>query len=286
MTKQFQVLENFDPSKNYPIDVQTRFKKCMALFKQGDILTQVEFAKLHQEELGIRVKGNDANALWITRKGFQIDQKIGIIKEVDINSISFKDFCQFETVEYYSKQLRGVRYKNLKVTKKAHSTKEQYLYRLYEFNNWLHGKAFEFSKIRYIDENTFKKEKTQIKLDNVEQFLKLFQESMNTDSEFIKIIKRYLMDDIHGNVSSGYMKTKKHAIIGYFEKNDSPLLFHYNPSVLYNDEKEDEEIKKLSLEDVLNMLTTGKASTLDRAVVLCKYHRGLDNATFADRFNF
>ena len=130
MTKQFQVLENFDPNKNYPINVQTRFKKCIALFKQGDILTQVEFAKQHQEELGIRVKGNESNALWITRKGFQIGQKIGIIKEVEIHSISFKDFCQFETVVYFAKQLRGVRYKNLKVTKKCHSTKEQYLYKL------------------------------------------------------------------------------------------------------------------------------------------------------------
>jgi len=286
MTKQFQVLEDFDPNKNYQTKVQKRFQKCMSLFDKGDIISQVEFAKKHQDELGIRVKGNETNALWISRRSFEIGQKIGIIQEVQKNPISFKEFCDFETVAYFAKQLRGVKYKNLKPTKKVHSTKEQYLYRLYEFNNWLHGKTFEFSKIRYVDENTFRKEKSQIKLDNVEQFLKLFQESMNTDSEYIKVIKRYLMDDIHGNVSSGYMLSKKHAIIGYFEKNDSPILFHYNPSVVYNDEKEDEEIAKLSLEDLLNMLTSGKASILDRAVVLCKFHRGLDNSTFADRFNF
>ncbi len=34
------------------------------------------------------------------------------------------------------------------------------------------------------------------------------------------------------------------------------------------------------------MLTTGKASLLDRAVVLCKFQRGLDNSTLVDRFNF
>lgn len=34
------------------------------------------------------------------------------------------------------------------------------------------------------------------------------------------------------------------------------------------------------------MLTSGKASILDKVVVLCKFHRGLDNTTFADRFNF
>jgi hypothetical protein len=42
----------------------------------------------------------------------------------------------------------------------------------------------------------------------------------------------------------------------------------------------------MTLEDILKMLTVGKPSIMEKAVVLCKFHRGLDNSTFADRFNF
>lgn len=285
MTKTFQVLERFDPKKDYGVKIQPRFSKCLGLLQKGQVVSQIPFARVHQSELTTR-KDSFANSEWIVRKSFQLGQKIGVINEVDDFPISFWEFCLFETVEYYSRQLKCKPYKNLKTKRKLHSTREQYLYRLWDFNKWIHGKTYVFTQIRHVDENTFRKEKQTVTLDNVEQFLKLYQTSTNSESDYIKVIKHYLMDDFHGNVSSGYMKAKKQAIIGYFEKNDSPINFHYDPSVLYNYEKEDMEIAKLSLEDLLNMLTTGKASLLDRAVVLCKFHRGLDNITFVDRFNF
>ena len=223
--------------------------------------------------------------MWIVRHGFRLGTKIGILQEVSKYPISFKEFCQLETVQYFASQLRGARYKNLHPKRKMYSTKEQYLYRLWEFNNWLHGKTFEFSKVRFVDTSTFKKEKQMVTINTVEDFLKLYQDSFYSESEYIKIIKQYLMDSDNGNVSSNYIKTKKHAIVGYFEKNDSQLMFHFDPSVMYNSEEPNQDAK-LSLEDLLNMLTTGRASILDKSTVLCKFHRGLDNVTFVDRFNF
>ncbi len=34
------------------------------------------------------------------------------------------------------------------------------------------------------------------------------------------------------------------------------------------------------------MLKVGRPTLLDKAVVICKFQRGLDNSTFVDRFNF
>ena len=40
------------------------------------------------------------------------------------------------------------------------------------------------------------------------------------------------------------------------------------------------------MEDLLKMLTVGRPSIMEKTVVLCKFHRGLDNSIFVDRFNF
>lgn len=185
--------------------------------------------------------------------------------------MSFQDFCKLETVEYYANQLRGDKFKNVK--SKQYSTRSQYLYRLWAFNNWIIGKSFEFSTIRYIDQDTFKQVKEKVTLESVEHFLKLYQDSQNTDSEYIKIIKRFLMSDIHGNVSPQYIKHKKIAITSYFEQNDSPIKFHFDSNALYSNDNDSYEDRRLTLDDLLKMLTTGRASVLDGAVVLCKFHR-------------
>jgi len=281
VTKQFQVLETFDPNRDYGVSIQPRFHECFKHFERGQIITQSEFTEKHLTES----EKSRSNWLWIVNHGFRLGTEIGILKEVLKNPISFKEFYQLESVQYYASQLKGSRYKNLHPKRKIHSTKEQYLYRLWEFNNWLHGKTFEFSKVRYVDTSTFKKEKKKVTINTVEDFLKLYQDSFYSESEYIKIIKQFLMDSDNGNVSSNYIKNKKQAIVGYFEKNDTPLTFHFDPSVMYNSEEPNQDTK-LSLEDLLKMLTSGRTSILDKAVVLCKFHRGLDNITFVDRFNF
>lgn len=283
MTSHYQVLENFDSDKDYQIKIQPRFLKFFSLLNKGETINPTEYANENHKSLGT----NDTslgNSLWIVKTGLSHGIKMGIVKKVDLYPISFQDFCQLETVDYFANQLRGGKFKNVK--SKQYSTRSQYLYKLWEFNNWLVGKSFEFSTIKHIDQDTFKQVKEKIKLESVEHFLHLFQNSQNTDSEYVKIIKRFLMSDIHGNVSPHYIKQKKIAITSYFERNDSPIKFHFDSNAMYSNDDDSYEDRKLTLEDLLKMLTTGQASVLDRAVVLCKFHRGLDNSTFVDRFNF
>ncbi len=284
MNSHYQVLERFDPDKNYEIRIPPRYLKFFSLLKEGDVISPIEFTHSNHGNLGTRETSSFDTSLWIVKTGLSHGLQMGLVKKVELHPMSFKDFCKLETVEYFTNQLRGSKFKNIK--SKQYSTQSQYLYRLWEFNNWIIGKSFEFSTIRYIDQDTFKKIKEKIKLENVEHFLKLFQESQNTDSEYIKIIKRFLMSDIHGKVSPEYIKHKKIAITSYFERNDSPLNFRFDSTAMYSNDNDSYEDRRLTLDDLLRMLTTGSASLLDRAVVLSKFHRGLDNSTFVDRFNF
>ncbi len=198
------------------------------------------------------------------------------------------DFCNLESVQYFLSQLRGNKLKNLepKSITSDNGTKRLYLQANYQFNNWLHGKSFEFSITKQIDIDTFKKTKQLVTLEGLEHLLKRFQNSFNTDSEFIKIVKLYLMDEIHSKCSAKYMSVKHSAITSYFDKNDSPLKFKYNAFNNHADYKEENENATITLEDVYKLITSGQANPLEKAAVLCRFHRGVDTSTLADRFNF
>ncbi len=282
-----KVVNEYDSNIEYGIHVQKRYQNCLILLKKDDIFSSNEFILKNHDSMGVRKNISPASAKIILNRSLKIGRELGLLQVVETkHPISYVDFYNLETVSYFAQQLRGSKLQNLRDSNSwKHSTRGNYLYRLWTFNNWLHGKPFEFSKIHYVDNDTFKKERTVTKLEGVEHFLKLYQDSMNSDSDFIKMIKKYLMDkEIHKDSSVMYMKQKHIAITSYFEKNDSPLKFRYDPNSMYDDI--DSVEKSISLEDLVSMLTTGKASLLDRAVILCKFHRGLDILTLIDRFNY
>lgn len=261
--------------------------ECVKLFKKGDQFQPKQFIETNADKL-TRRSNNKINACQFTvSKGIKIGRELGLLKYVETKPISFIDFSNLESMQYFANQLRGGKYKNLGSKKhKDNTTRRHYLLQLHYFNNWLYGKTFEFTITRQIDVDVFKREKTKVTLQGIEHFLKLFQDSMNADSDFIRIIKMFLMDDMHKKCSAKYMVNKHCAILSYFEKNDSPIKFKYSPYNNHADYSEENENATVSLDDVHKIIVQGKASPLEKAVVLCKFHRGLDSSTFADRFNF
>ena len=286
-TKYFEVIDPYSIKKHGEIKDSPNVLKCVELLKKGDIVSINEFAKQHADVLKNRSSEHKAT-LYTVRKGFDFARKNGIVSEFDERPISYDDFTNLESVQYFISQLRGNKLKNLesKGILGDNGTKKQYVQATYQFNNWLHGKSFEFSVTRQIDIDTFKKTKQQVTLEGLEHLLKLYQNSFNVDSEFIKIVKLYLMDQIHSKCSAKYMSVKHSAIISYFDKNDSPLKFKYSPYNNHADYKEENENATITLDDVYKIIMTGQANPLEKAVILCRFHRGLDSSTFADRFNF
>jgi len=285
-SKLYQVLEEFNP-EIHNVSLTKQQSKCIKLFKKGDMIKPKTMIDDNINYLTTKACKQPRNAsTYAVNSTLRIAKGLGIIVEVSTNPIEFKEFIELESIQYFSEQLRGSKNKFLKETQSLVSTKKDYLYRCWEFNNWLHGRIFEFKQTKHLTETTFETVTENITLEGLEHLLNLYKKSFNSDSDFIRVIKRFLNDDMHKKCSSGYMKLKRVSILAYFEKNECELKFKYDPSVKHHDYSEESSSATLSLEDLLNMLTSGRASLLDKAVVLCKFQRGLDNTTLVDRFNY
>jgi len=96
------------------------------------------------------------------------------------------------------------------------------------------------------------------------------------------------MNDIHEGKKWSTIDAYHSVILSYFKKDEFPIIFDWDPRNMFEDGYGEEENNEplMSLHDVMEMLTTGKPSITQKAVVLCKFHRGLDNSTFVDRFNY
>jgi len=70
----------------------------------------------------------------------------GYVKRIDDKFIP-EWFKSLRTVSYWQSQLRGSRLKNIN-SKTRKSTKNLYLYHLWNFEKWLHSKTFEINTLQ------------------------------------------------------------------------------------------------------------------------------------------
>ena len=140
-------------------------------------------------------------------------------------------------------------------------------------------------KIIPISEDTFQSVEQKTVFSSVEDMLELLENSPSSQKDIIKIIRKYLNDPSHDGSSPSYMNMKFSAIMSYFTKNEQPLGMHYDAK-LKHDDQEVKETPELTLSEFMDMLTVGKPSVMEKAVMMCKFHAGYDSATLADRFNF
>lgn len=126
--KKYNVLENYDPEKDYGIKIQGRLEKCLKLLNKGETVSQSETNQRFQKQLGKDGEFNEDTVRWLISRGFSVGEKIGLLEQLDKPAISFKEFCELETVEYFAKQLRGSKFKNLKKpANKIQSTKMKFI---------------------------------------------------------------------------------------------------------------------------------------------------------------
>jgi len=287
--KTIEILEDFDPNKNYKTHIRKQIATVLSKLQKGK---QYKLAELIQENDGIVTKKKNIKTTRdVYKQAMKVGRDIGIIKDVIETPISFDNFCELDTVSYMRRQLKQTKFKNPQA-KTKHSgggTRRSYSLLLWYFNNWLHEKTIEISKVVPIGENLQKVDTVKIQLDTVEDLLKAYQESNDKGMTVIHIIKEYLMDSgQHSHKSKGYMNNISSSIKAYFNKNETPIIISFNASIDHDDISEtmSDTPSTLTLHDLMELITTGRPSIVERAVVLCKFHSGLDNSTFADRFNF
>ena len=287
--KTIEIIEKFDKKKDYGIHIRKQVFRVLSELEKGKQYRLVELVEKYD---GIVTKEKNIHS---TRQVFKdmmrIGKEIGVIKEVVNYAISFENFCQLDTVSYMRRQLKETKFKNQEA-KTKHSgggTRKSYSITLWHFNNWLHGKTIKISKIIPVGENLQRIDQVEIKIDTVEDLLQAYQESSNKGIEIIRTIKEYLMDsNQHSHKSKGYMNNIIYSIKAYFDKNESPIYISFNTDIDHEDVSEmiDDNVSTLSLNDLMELLTTGKPSIVEKGVTVCKFQAGLDNSTFSDRFNF
>ncbi|MCH7966087.1 MAG: hypothetical protein IIB02_01510 [Thaumarchaeota archaeon] len=274
-SKTYQVIQDFDSKKDYGIKLDNRFKTALSKFQKGETFRPKDIAKKLPES-------NQTLAYDTITFGM----KIGILKLVDLEPTSFDEFCQLDSVSYFADQLRGSKYKHQEVKSRKGSTRQLYLYKLWKFNSWLIGKKFKFRRYIATGIDTLKVIDDLIELSGVEDLLKLYQEPHSSDTEFIRTIKTFLLDEHHAGTKASTVSLHYCAIRAYFDRNDSPINFRFDAKTKYDNLTDDEEKPEVTLEDLLKMLTVGRPTIMEKAVVVCKFQRGLDNSTFVDRFNY
>lgn len=288
MVKQLlEVIKEYDPKRDYGIYIRPQYARVLSILKKGEKINPDEFIKQNQNKFTRKNSFNTARgAIYhAITKG----KKIGVLKKLPQEKsgvpISFDNFCKLQTISYWMKQLRTTRYKNIKPPKNA-GTGPTYAYRVWNFNTWLHGRNFQYTSEIHTGGDLYKKEKVNVILKGVEHLLEIYKDSYKSDTDFIHIIKEFLMDPIHEGSRASTVKGIYNAIKSYFEKNESALNFKFDYKANHISIYEQDDLPSLSLDQVMELLTVGKPTQVQKAVFLVKFHRGLDISTLIDRFNF
>ncbi len=258
-----------------------RFAVIISEFVIGDTISSDSLFQRHKEEL-LQKHSKPSSVKSVISQAMVWSKKQGIIERYDELSVP-KWFEELKTVHYWQAQLRGSRFKNL-TRKNANSTKTQYLYHLWNFNKWLSDKTFEVNMLVSSANNTFVQNTEKRQFENIEELFLILEQPFAEKKNVTRIVKQYLLDDIHRNKKASYVMIIKNAIRSYFDKNEQPLQISFNPKTHYSTETEYEQ--SMSVSELMEFLTTGKPSILEKTVFLCKFHRGLDVSTLVDRFNY
>lgn len=273
---QYRVLENYDPTKDYGIKITKGHKACLERLNKGQVFRPKEF--IQQNKVTKASSTSRSNQIQVY-KSIAVAKKIGILQAVQ-NDLTFAEFLKLESVDYFKKQISADRHKHNK--KPLSSVQESYLRHIHALSTWLTGKEFTFSTMVQTGLQTYKQVTQTVRLENLDHFLKLYQNSRSS-LEFVRLIKNYLMDDIHKQKKASTLKIYESAIKEYFAKNDFPIIFKFGSKANHDSE---ECVKSLSLEDLLDMLSNGQPNVIQKSVIMIKFQMGSDNSTFCDRFNY
>jgi len=287
----WNVINEFDQdriTKNtenpYKKHIPPRATSILSTFRIGD---EISTTTILAQQKNIS-SGKGIISMTSIRLSIRLAAKINLIqkKPKDQNIIEYEEFILIPEIDYWRKQLNDTNLKNIKNNKKR-GTRGHYTYKLLRFHNWLKGKTYKIKQLVKTGENSFELKIENIKFSGVIHMLKLVEEENANNKVFVKIIKEFLLDSIHEKNGTGSNILHAAAIKSFFSIHDTDLTFKFNSKALYKKNDIDEEDKPLfTLSKFYDLLTIGKPSLVEKAIYVCKFQRGLDGITFADRFNF
>lgn len=221
-------------------------------------------------------------------------EKAGIVEAIDSRpSVTLAEFVRIPSVAYWLKTLSGTDFQHDLASSTLTGTRRSYASRLYKFHGWLAGRTVEITRWRRED-GSYGKVVEAVTLGGVGDLLDLYLEPESSSRDLNKIAREFLSevrDDRSLSVAS--VRSAETALKSYFETHEVSYSVKFRmrrarggrPAAQAGggDEWMDDS---LTLADFATILTAGRPNLLERSVFLSMFHRGLDRATIADRFNY
>ena len=296
-----------DPTnKSYKsANVPKRFVTVWSMLKPGMEFTCREFCDSHKDDL----PKNQTTAISLVGRALAEASRVGILNKVEDGHIS-EEFLNMRTVTFWLGQLRGSTRTNMTGIPSS-TTRTSYVRHLWHFNKWLVSRTHVLHVTKYsrsydgseqIPDMPWRAEPTdsssntetsstiennstiyQARFNSVEDLIELLAKPMTVRADVAIIVKQYLMDPIHKGKRASTICSTRNAILSYFRQNEQRLDMSFDPITTYDNS---EIIQMLTLQNMHDMLTIGQPTAAEKAVMMCKLHRGLDVSTLIDRFNF
>lgn len=257
-----------------------KLSQIFSVLKPGQTISSKFLFEQHKEKL-LSLYRNENTIQTDISRAIKNAREEGLLQRHDDLQIP-EWFTQLQTVSYWQSQLRGNKQKNNLNT--VNSTKHQYLYHLWNFNKWLSNNTFSMNLMFSVGENRFEQKTETRQFKNIEELFELGEQPFAVQKNTIRIIKQYLLDGIHKHKKASYLDIIKYSIASYFTKNEQHMIIPFDSKVTNNFDVECDQ--SMSLSELMEFLTTGRPSITEKALFLCKFHRGLDVSTLVDRFNY
>ncbi|MBI5697781.1 MAG: hypothetical protein HZC29_04700 [Thaumarchaeota archaeon] len=169
------------------------------------------------------------------------------------------------------------------------STFNLYTLGLRKFSEWLKGKKMRLLKEIQQENDSYTKHLVDVELEDIEHFLELYRDSPSNKEniKFVRMCLEFLNSPENRKYSASYMSAMHSGLLAYFRINLAPIEIPFDSKSMHQVILQEQlHGSELTVDDMFKILTDGKPSLLQKTVVMCKWHRGLDDSTFADRFNY
>lgn len=220
-------------------------------------------------------------------------EKAGFVVNIDHKPpVSLGEFTQIPPVRYWLKTLNDTNFQHSSAHSRFTGTRRSYASRLYKFHGWLAGRTIGITRRTYTPSG-IKTSTRQARLGGIDDLLALYLEPDADARELNKVTKEYLSEIRDtGRLAFSSIKNTESALKSFFEAHEVSYSVRFRMRYARTGRGaaapagDDWVDNTLTLADFATIMGAGQPSLLDRSVFLSMFHRGLDRATLADRFNY
>ena len=264
-------------------------------FRHGDVISTPMLAKKAAENSPKRLSYayRMKTALDVVRTA----EGAGLLVNIDHKPpVSLDEFSRIPPVEYWLKTLNDTNFQHSTSHGRFTGTRRSYASRLYKFHGWLAGRTVAITR-RHYTASGIRTTTRQALLGGVNDLLDLYLEPDADARELNKVAKEYLSEIRDaGHLSFSSIKNTESAFKSFFEAHEVSYSIKLSVRKIRGGRgvapagaagaSEDWVDNTLTLGDFATIMSAGQPSLLDKSVFLSMFHRGLDRATLADRFNY